>query len=263
MLKHYRTLTRKAGRELPHDLLLLDVRVAGKSSDDTHSEAWGRTEGVVLDDDRGEVVFFVVCVYPNGSPPRRVLVPIEAVEVDCPEGSHSVADAVLRVDWTPDQLHAQPNFTSDGRLPEARRTGGPPVTSRWMPARPIAVPPGSGTNWSSAKRYAAVWGGASAVVGALLGLVIGGLLIGATLAVFFGVGAAIAGFLVGASRESAADASEFDAVRPAVVPPEIERLERALHDVPLHDILDDTSIIPTAVPPRHRPAHPRPATATS
>lgn len=250
MLQHYRTLIRKPGSELPPDLCLLDVKVAGETADAAHTAPWGRTEGVIFNEDRGEVAFFVVCVYPEGGgPARRILVPLEAVEIAYPE-DRSLRDAVLKVDWTPEQLRAQPSFTANDRLPVDRLTGGPPVTSRWMPARPIAVPPGARTHWTDGRQAALFWGLLAAGMGAVIGLLIQGLLIAATLALFFGIGAAIAGFLLGASREPAADASEFDATRPIVVLPEIERLERALRhpDRRTWSFLEQTRIIPTALP---------------
>jgi hypothetical protein len=55
-------------------------------------------------------------------------------------------------------------------------------------------------------REAAVAGGASAAVGALIGTLAGGPIVGAGLALFFGIGGGVAGAMTGASREDAADA---------------------------------------------------------
>ncbi len=248
MLKHYRTLIRKQDSELPYELSLLDMPVERTTQDISRHEPWGATEGAVIDDDRGELVSFVVRAGADGGPRRRVLVPIEDVEVVYPEDSRSLHDAVLRVDWTPEQLRARPTFAADDRLPEERRTGRPPLTGRWLPARPIEVPR---ADWPAGRWLGAVWGLSAAVAGAVIGLLIGGPLIGATLALYCAVGAMIAGFMAGASRRPA-DASERDGSRPMLVLPEIERLEQALRlpDRRAWSFLEHTPILATAVPPQ-------------
>src|SRR5262245_9085 len=102
MLKHYRTMIRKPGKVLPDDLSLLDMDVSGRTEDVVHCELWGRTEGVIFDDDRDEVVFFVVRFHPADGFVWCVFVSLDAVEILYPEGSRSLSDAVLRVDWTPE-----------------------------------------------------------------------------------------------------------------------------------------------------------------
>jgi hypothetical protein len=186
-------------RLLPHDLALLlaPVRAEDPSAPDAYV---GRADGVLLDDERNLVAFIVRLARNLDARGARTLVPASAVTV--------MVGPILRLSWTEDQLRAEPRLDADLQ-PHNRIDGGPPVESRWMPARPGVIPPGPGVNGAEAVKEG--FGGAvvGATVGALAGLALGGPIAAASLAVFFAVGGSLAGVLSGASQETAPEASEM------------------------------------------------------
>jgi hypothetical protein len=239
---------------LPPDLALLlaPVRASEPSAPD---EYVGRAEGVVLDP-AGSVVAFIVRLSPllvAGGP--RTLVPVTAATV--------TGDAVVRLAWTEDQLLAQPRldevFQAHNRI-----DGGPPVESRWMPARPNVIPPGSGMNRTEAAKEGLAGGVIGAAIGAVAGLALGGPLGAAALAAFCAAGGGLAGVLSGGTHETAVEASEMklDDLAPkrgAARSPLLDRLEERLRDPALAaaGFVSGTHFTPmttTEAPPEQRRA---------
>ena len=160
----------------------------------------GHTEGAVLDD-HGHVVAFLVRLAPKLAPSKpRTLVAASAIRI--------TDESILQLSWSEDQLRAQPRL-DDHLQPHNVVDGGPPVESRWMPARPAVVPPGAGVNVEEAARQGLEGGLAGVVVGAVAGLAIGGPLAAMGLAAFCAAGSGLAGILSGASQESAAQTGEM------------------------------------------------------
>jgi hypothetical protein len=186
-------------RLLPHDLALLlaPVRAEAPSAPDAYV---GRADGVLLDDGGHVVAFIVRLARELDAKSPRTLVPATAVTVT--EGP------ILRLSWTADQLRAEPWLDADLQ-PHNRTDGGPPVESRWMPARPGVVPPGPGVNGAEAVKEGFEGGIIGAALGTLAGLALGGPIAAASLAVFFAAGGSLAGVLSGASQETAPEASEM------------------------------------------------------
>lgn len=209
---------------LPPDLALLLAPVCADEPS-APDDYVGRTDGALLDDE-GHVVAFIIRLSRRlDARGARTLAPVSAMSAKGP---------LLKVAWTQDQLLAQPRLDADLQ-PHDRVDGGPPVESRWMPARPNVVPPGSGGNAAEAAKEGIEAGLIGAAIGAIAGLAVGGPIAAASLAVFFAAGGSLAGILSGASRETATEASEmkFDtlsAEHRGVLGEALERLEARLAD---------------------------------
>jgi hypothetical protein len=184
---------------LPPDLSLLmtPVSCAEPSAPGEHV---GHTEGVLVDEG-GHIVAFVLRLAGSIDRDRaRTLVPGTALRLE--------PGPLFQLQWTEDQLRAQPRLDENFQ-PHDRVDGGPPIDSRWMPARPNLVPPAEGVNKAEAAREGVEGGIIGAAIGAVAGFAIGGPIGAASLALFFAAGGSLAGIISGASHETAAEAGEL------------------------------------------------------
>jgi len=224
-MRTFTLVTRSNLEPLPQSLALLDAPVRTKEPS-APDEYVGRTGGVLLDED-GSVVAFLVQLTRDLAAKKYpwTLVPTSAIAV--------TRDSTIHVDWTEDQLLAQPRFDANFDA-HALVDGEAPVESQWMPARPNVVPPGTGVSGAAAVNEGAAGGAIGAVIGAVAGFALGGPLAAAALGTFFAAGGSLAGLISGGSRETAAEASELKLetevprLRPA--DPRLEPLARALRD---------------------------------
>jgi hypothetical protein len=156
-------------------------------------ERVGRVVGAILDNQR-HLSHFVVRLNDDG---RSVLIPTHAVDITDERGT-----PVVRVPWTATQLAAQPRLHNATELPPEYEEH--PII--WWEGNTPVPPGGDLFEKSSGAKEAAVAGGASAALGAIIGTLAGGPIVGAGLALFFGLGGGLAGGMTGGSREEAADA---------------------------------------------------------
>jgi len=227
-----------------------------------HIQPWGRVEGAIVDDHEGQIVFFVVRESLSGGPRRRVLVPLDAVEITHSSSRSSHRNPVLRVYWTPEQLRAQPTFAED-RIPESAKPSAQAVSGRWrsVPSTRtphVATPSRNPARRAMGKQRGMVWGALASVAGLLIGVLFRDPWIAATLVGSFAVVGGVAGFLYGYSRESAADSNDDEPSRPSIIAPEIEMLEEALRDyafIRRHGI-HVTRIHSTKLPTNHGTSNP-------
>jgi hypothetical protein len=184
---------------LPPDLSLLITPVTC-AEPSAPGEFVGHTEGVLVDGNGHIVAFILRLPEPVVRGGARTLVPAAALRLE--------PGPVFHLEWTEDQLRAQPRLDVDLQ-PHNVVDGGPPVESRWMPARPSVVPPAEGVNKAEAAIEAVEGGLIGAAIGAVAGFVIGGPLGAASLAVFFAAGGSLAGLLSGATHDTATEAGEL------------------------------------------------------
>jgi len=210
------TIRRTSDRQLPDNLALLAAPIIGDETS-PETEPLGVMEGVVVDE-RGHIAFFIARspAHLRGMS-KRVWMPLAAVSIEERPGPEQ--GLVFRTGWTRDQLMAQPDFREDHLLPTSHVDGGPALEGRWAPSIPSVVPPGKeGMNRAKAMRLGVTWGALGALLGVVLGAGIGymagDLVAIVTTALFFGIGAGIAGVIAGGTRESAVDAGELHATNP-------------------------------------------------
>jgi hypothetical protein len=200
-MRTFTVVTRKTNDPLPAELALLEAPVSTEEPS-APGEYVGRGAGVMLDE-RNRVIAFVVRLEPKlaGSKAPWTLLPANAMVV--------TDQGVLASSWTEDQLMAQPRI--DARFqPHELVTGGLPVESQWMPARPNPVPPGPEVNKSEAMVEGAAGGAIGAAVGVAAGLLAAGPIGALGLGVFFAAGGSLAGLLSGGSHETAVQAAELE-----------------------------------------------------
>lgn len=217
-------------RVLPEELLSPSLSLLAAAAVDARTGATiGQVEGVVVDDSSRVVCFVVRLSNEMFATGDRILVPIAAVEVSDTDAT-GMLPAKVRMLWTRDQILAQPHFDCEAELPHDRWSGNVPTPSRWMPAIPNRIPPGSGGNGRLALTNAAQAGAVGAGTGALIGLAVGGPAVALGLGTFFMLGAGVAGAIFGASRDSAVEAGELAIYEPSTTAGtwQVHRLEDAL-----------------------------------
>lgn len=200
-MRTFTVITRSNNEPLPAELALLEAPVSTEEPS-APGEYVGRGAGIMLDE-RGNAVAYVVRLEPKlaGTKHPWTLLPTSAAVI--------TDDGVLAASWTEDQLMAQPRI--DARFqPHERATGGLPVESQWMPARPNPVPPGPEINKSEAMVEGAAGGAIGAAIGAAAGLIAAGPIGALGLGVFFAAGGSLAGLLSGGSQETAVQAAELE-----------------------------------------------------
>lgn len=229
------TITRTLGGQLPDNLALLTAPLIGDETS-PETEPLGVTEGVIIDE-TGQIAFFVVRAAAHlHLTAKRVWMPLAAVSIE--ERPELKQKLVLRTEWTRDQLMAQPDFPEDYQLPRSHVDGGLPREGRWAPAVPSVIPPGKGMNRAKAFRTGVLWGALGMLIGAmgaLIGIALGlgsgylaaDLVTIVTTALFFGVGAGLAGAIAGATRESAVDAGALHAMNPTTSGPSATVMKNA------------------------------------
>ena len=200
-MRTFTVITRRTNDPLPAELALLEAPVSTEEPS-APGEYVGRGAGVMLDE-QGDLVAFIVRLEPKlaGTKPPWTLLPTAATVI--------TDQGVLAASWTEDQLMAQPRM--DARFqPHEMPTGGLPVESQWMPARPNPVPPGPDVNKSEAAIEGAAGGAIGAAIGAAAGLIAAGPIGALGLGVFFAAGGSLAGLLSGGSQETAVQAAELE-----------------------------------------------------